>query len=258
MRVVKRIGVLLSALMLGLGLSTNVLAAGELKGKTLTAVINPVGAPLAFLTDDLEHPQGIDVDIILELQKRLGFKLTENRIFPEAFTDGMERVRTGKADIMGGGVSYTVARTEKFDFSPIYYESSLALLYSKKYNPDIKTLIDIKGKTIGVQMGSTSEHYANMFHATPVIFNNVMLAYFQVARGKMDGIIFDRPEVADFARVMPALDLAITNDTFGADDCQFALLLTKDSPYREIIAYTMEQMFMDGTIDSIKNKWRAK
>lgn len=258
MRVVKRIGVLLSALMLGLGLSTNVLAEGELKGKTLTAVINPVGAPLAFLTDDLEHPQGIDVDIILELQKRLGFKLTENRIFPEAFTDGMERVRTGKADIMGGGVSYTVARTEKFDFSPIYYESSLALLYSKKYNPDIKTLIDIKGKTIGVQMGSTSEHYANMFHATPVIFNNVMLAYFQVARGKMDGIIFDRPEVADFARVMPGLDLAITNDTFGADDCQFALLLAKDSPYREIIAYTMEQMFMDGTIDSIKNKWRAK
>lgn len=258
MRLVNKIGALSIALFLSLSCSSNALADGELKGKTLTVIVNPVGAPLAFLTDDLEHPQGIDIDIVLELQRRLGFKLTENRIFPDALLEGMERVRTGKADIMGGGISYTVARTEKFDFTPIYYESSLALLYSKRHNSDIKNLTDIKGKTIGVQMGSTSERYAKLFKANPVPFNNVILAYFQVAMGKMDGIIFDRPELADFARMMPSLDLAITEDTFGAEDCQFALLLTKDSPYREIFAYTMEQMFMDGTIDSIKAKWNAQ
>lgn len=258
MRLAKKISVLLVAMFMGTSMCSIAHAEGELKGKTLTAIVYPVGAPLAFLTDDLERPEGIDIDIILELQKRLGFKLKENRIFPDALLDGLNRVESGKADIMGGGISYTVARTEKFDFSPIYYESSLALLYSKRHNPDIKTLIDIKGKNIGVQKGSVSERYAAMFKANPIYFDNVVLAYFQVAIGKMDGVIFDRPETADFARVMHSLDLAITDDQFGDDECQLAFVLAKDSPYREIIAYTMEQMFMDGTIDSIKAKWYAR
>ncbi|MDO4675590.1 MAG: hypothetical protein Q4A68_03290 [Anaerobiospirillum succiniciproducens] len=56
-------------------------ADGELEHVTLTVLVNPLGAPQAFLKDDFQRPYGIDVDVIYELQRRLGFKLTENRIF---------------------------------------------------------------------------------------------------------------------------------------------------------------------------------
>lgn len=258
MRLAKKMGALIVALVCSFGCCTNTFALGELKGTTITALVNPVGPPFAFITDDVEHPQGIDVDMILELQRRLGFKLKEDRIFLDSFPEAMERVRTGRADILGGGVSYTVERTQEFDFTPIYYESSLALLYSTTHNPNIDSLKDIKGKTIGVQQGSTSAGYAERYGANTVLFNNVILAYFQVAMGRMDGIIFDRPEVADFARVMPSLSLSVTDDVFGTDECQFSLALTKNSKYRKIFAKTMEEMFMDGTIDAIKAKWHAQ
>ena len=258
MRLAKKIGSLIVALTMGFGFTTNAFALGELKGETITAIVNPVGPPFAFVVDNVSMPQGIDVDLILELQRRLGFKLKEDRIYLDALGDGMQRVYDGRADIMGGGISYTVARTSDYDFSPIYYESSLALLYSTRHNPDITSVKDIKGKTIGMQQGATSAHYADRYGAKTVLFNNVILAYFQVAMGRMDGIIFDRPEVADFARVMPSLELSVTDDVFGSDECQFALLLTKDSKNRKAIALTMEEMFMDGTIDAIKAKWHAQ
>ena len=255
MYLAKKLGAIAAALTLGLSMSSGALAAGELKGKTLTAFVNPSGPPMAFLTNDLFHPQGIDVDIILELQKRLGFELTEDRIYPIAHVEGMRRIKDKKADILGGGISYTVARTKNYDFSPIYFESSLALMYSTKVNPGLKTLADLKGKNVGVQRNSTAESFASASGAKIHYFESNILASFFVAMGRYDAIIYDRPPLADFATVMDELNLDLTDDVFGQDACQYALMLQKDSPYRALIAKTMEEMFMDGTIDKIKSRW---
>lgn len=232
-------------------------AFGELENVTLTVYVYPVGAPQAFLETDLTRPQGIDIDVIHELQRRLRFNLKENRIFPIARDAGFARLKNGTADMVGGGISYTVSRAQLYDFSPVFYSSSLAVVYSSRYNKNIRNVADLKGKKIGVERGSTSESMAEKFGATPVYFTNNLMALFQVANGDLDGIIYDRPPVNDFAVSVPSAELALTDDKFGEEECLYAFALAKASPYTEIISNTIEEMLMDGTIDRILEKWGA-
>ena len=244
-----------AALGITLGSATPSYALGELENVTLTVYVNPVGAPQAFLKDDLARPLGIDVDIIYELQRRLLFNLKENRIFPLSHTEGFKRLKSGQADIVIGGISYTFERSSIYDFTPIFYSSSLAVLYNPKRNPDVHSEKDIRGKRIGVEHGTVAAEFAEQYGANLVYFTNNILASFQVSSGELDGLIYDRPPIADLAHSIPSANLSVTDNYFGDDACQYAFALAKNSPYTEVIANTMEQMMMDGTIDAIMRKW---
>ena len=108
------------AALLGLMFSAPSQAMGELENVTLTVYVNPIGAPHAYLENDITHPQGLDVDIIYELQRRLLFNLRENRIFPLDRDSAFARMKAGEADLVGGGISYTMARSKIYSFTPIY------------------------------------------------------------------------------------------------------------------------------------------
>ena len=258
MYIVKKLGAVLIAAALGSCVFNQAAAENELKGQTLTALVVPSGAPMGYLSEDLLHTSGVDIDIIRELQRRLGFKLTEDRVIPQNFSEGMKRVLDGRADIISGGISLTPARAEQYGHTPVYLASSLTVLYSKTHNPDIKTISDIKGKTIGVQEGSPSEVYAEKLGARPVYFYSNVLANFMVATGKYDGMIFDRPPTADFARVMKTLNLDVTDEPFGQETCRFALLMPKNKSYNKLIHDTVQEMIDDGTIAAILKKWHVE
>ena len=113
------------AALLGLMFSAPSQAMGELENVTLTVYVNPVGAPHAYLENDITHPQGLDVDIIYELQRRLLFNLRDNRIYPLDRDSAFARMQAGEADLVGGGISYTMARAKIFKFTPIVHLLSI-------------------------------------------------------------------------------------------------------------------------------------
>lgn len=230
-------------------------ALGELENVTLTVYMNTAGAPQGFIEEDVRRPQGIDVDIVYELQRRLMFNLKENRIFPIDRDDALERLKNGKADLVIGGVSFTTERAKHYSFTNIIYSSSLGVMYSTTHNPEFRHLVDLKGKRIAVEGNSTSNKYVERFGAEVVPIENHILGYFMVSTGAIDGLIFDRPPLEDFARTVPSLHLAVLPDEFGTDACQFAFVLAKDSPYAHIITDTIEDMRDDGTLAKILKKW---
>ena len=191
-------------------------AFGEMEHVNLDVYVYPSGAPLGYIEADVTKPQGFDVDIVYELQRRLFFTLEENRIFPLQFDAAFQRLEEGSADLVIGGISFTQARAEKYDFTPIYFRSC------------------------------------------GVPFDNTILALFQVAEGKLDALIYDRPPMAEFVRTMPNLDLAVTNDVFGEAACEFAFAMPKDYKYTRIINQTMQSMMDDGTIDALLKKWHLE
>ena len=238
--------------------SSSAQAAGELSNETLTAVIYPIGSPQAFLKDSMTHPYGIDVDVIYELQKRLGFKLKEDRIYALELRDGFRRVKAGRIDIFAGGISKTAERQKIFDFSPAYYASCLGLLYNPKRHPDVKDVGDMKGMKIGVSEGSTSAAYVQRMGGNPVPFSNPIMAFFQVYSGDLDGVFFDRPPLAGFVNDMHFAEFAVTPEgRIGRADSQYAIMLPKDSKYTEIISKTISEMIYDGTMDKILLKWET-
>lgn len=243
------------AALLGLMFSAPSQAMGELENVTLTVYVNPVGAPHAYLENDITHPQGLDVDIIYELQRRLMFNLRDNRIYPLDRASAFARMQAGEADLVGGGISYTMARAKIFKFTPIFLSSGLTVVYSPRFHPEIKSSQDIKGLNVGVEKGATSEDYAAKLGAKTTYFSNNILALFKVANGQLDAIIYDRPPMDDFVLAVPSVGLKTLDETFGEEACQFAMAMPKDSEYADIIADTIEAMMMDGTMTALLKKW---
>ncbi len=243
------------AALVGWLLSMPAQALGELENVTLTVYVYPIGSPHAFLENDITHPQGLDVDIIYELQRRLLFNLRENRIFPLDRATAFERLNAGEADLVGGGISYTYDRAKIYSFTPIFLSSSLSVVYSPKLHPEIKSLKDLKGLKVGVERGATSEAYITRIGAQPVYFSNNILALFQLANGEMDALIYDRPPMVDFVAAVPSAGLKVLDEPFGEDACQFAMAMQKDSPYAKAISDAIEQMMMDGTMGVLLKKW---
>lgn len=241
--------------LLGLMFSAPSQAMGELENVTLTVYVNPIGAPHAYLENDITHPQGLDVDIIYELQRRLMFNLRDNRIYPLDRDSAFARMQAGEADLVGGGISYTMARAKIFKFTPIFLSSGLTVVYSPRFHPEIKSSQDIKGLNVGVEKGATSEDYAAKLGAKATYFSNNILALFKVANGQLDAIIYDRPPMDDFVLAVPSVGLKTLDETFGEEACQFAMAMPKDSEYAEIIADTIEAMMMDGTMRALLQKW---
>lgn len=234
-------------------------AQNELKNVTLSVFMYPIGSPSAFFKDNLIDLYGVDIDLVHELQKRLGFELRENRIFPINFNDGLAKLESGECDLLGGGLSFTEIRAKKYATTPIYLQASLGVVYSTLHN-NFKTLKDIRGKRIGTDFTSSSGayyDYIKKYGGEPVKINNMSLALFLVAQGRLDGILYDRMPLEDFALGVKEARLAMAPTEFGLEFARYTLYMPKQSKYSSIINATMQDMIDDGTVARILRKWRV-
>lgn len=238
--------------------STNVQAQGELKGETLTIYLDISAPPMSYVSEDMRYPDGVETEIIYELQRRLGFNLKDNRIFPLAQDRTIELILENKADMIGGALSYTDERAKLFRYSPIYCSSGMSIMYSKKYSPDASNLSRLAGRTIAVVRNSTAEQYVRKIlqDSTSIPIDNIISAYFKVANGEMDCVIHDRMPLVYFSKIMNHLDLVVSEDVFNQADSQYGFGFPKDSPYAKIISEEMLHMMNDGTMYNILSKWK--
>lgn len=99
-----------------------------------------------------EKVVGVDADIAQEIAKDLGKEVVIEHI---DFDSLIPALVTGKADFVAAGMTITPEREEEVDFS-IPYVESVQNIISKK-DAEIKTMEELKGKKIGVQLGTTGD-----------------------------------------------------------------------------------------------------
>lgn len=232
-------------------------AAGALAGKTLHVAVDPTNPPFSTLADDFRTPTGLDVDIIIELQKRLGFEIAENRILPMLRSEQMRRIKNNQMDLVAGCLSATADRAKHMDFSPVYYDTGLSVIYSKsKYNK-VKDFRKFNDARVGAVEGTVGENFIDrqLQEAEKVLFPSFMVAMIAVTQGTVDAIVYDKPIIEYFAQSMPDFNLEVIDDIYERQYCQIALGFGKNSPYTFIISKELYNMKNDGTLDAIVNKY---
>lgn len=245
----------LSMLVSGLMVSTSASAAKELEGVTLRIAVDPMAAPYTFLDDSYTKPYGIDIEIIQELQKRLGFKIADERIYP--LTTGYEiaALQRGDFDMIGGCLTMTKDRAQFMDFSPVYYDTGMSMMFSTKFNPDAKTVksFNNSSKKIVVVAGTSGEQlvHAMMDKAQLIKSDNFTLAVFMVAKGQADGMIYQRPLLYYLTSALTGYGLEMTNEVFDREYGQLAFGFRQNSPYTKPISRELALMLIDGTISKI-------
>lgn len=101
-------------------------------------------------TNDLE---GFDVDLGRALAREMGVDAK----FVDAEWQGLlGGLQKGDFDVLITCMSKSEARASNVNMSDVYYELPDVIVVNKT-NSDIRTKADLKGKTVGVQLGSGSE-----------------------------------------------------------------------------------------------------
>lgn len=227
----------------------------EMSDARLSVFLNPAGPPFAFLKEDLSIMHGVDVDIILEMRKRLGFEFIDNRMYPLEVAQASILKDKKTIDLYGGGMPYKSEYVKMFAPLPIYIKSSLGVLYSEKIHTDIKSTKDLKGLKVGVAPNSASIGFVQKFGAEPVEITNLSYAVFKVLHGELDALIYDRIVLKDFAKSTQNASFKILDEEFGKEHCQYTFYISKLSPYRKALTTTLQDMLNDGTVNKILGSW---
>ncbi len=129
----------------------------ESNGKDRTYVIysDNAFAPFEYLDQATGEYVGVDMDLLAAIAKDQGFKY---EVHNEGFDASLGAVQSGQADAMIAGMTINDERKQTFDFSDGYFENGQVLTVG--IDSGIKSLDDLKGKTVAVKISTMGADYA--------------------------------------------------------------------------------------------------
>ena len=158
--------------------------------KVLTVGTNPDFAPFEFI-DEKGQMAGFDIDLMKAIGKKMGVEIEMKNI---AWDGLIPAVQAGNVDLAIAGMAITPERQKVLLFSDPYYESGLTVMVGK--DSTVKSIKDLEGKKIAVQIGSMSATKAKEVKgATVREFNTSADAFMELKNGSVDAVINHIPVV---------------------------------------------------------------
>lgn len=173
----------------GSGTATDV---RTVKSGTLTVCSDIPYAPFEF------EEGGRQVGIDIELVQAIAGELRLQPVIKDTDFDGIfAALAAGQCDMIASSVSITEERRQNNDFTQGYYEIRQSLLVRKADADRYRTLEDLRGRTIGVQSGTTGETYAQDKAGGAGFsirsFTGVDEMFTALQASQIDGIVQDLP-----------------------------------------------------------------
>ncbi|MEJ2769450.1 cystine ABC transporter substrate-binding protein [Mycetohabitans sp. B46] len=194
---------------------------------------------------------GYDVDVAKAIALRLGVK-------PEFITTEWSGIiaglQAGKFDVIANQVGITPVRQQTFDFSQPYTYSVAQLIQRKDDSRQFKSLDNLKGKKLGVSLGS---NYNDMAKSVPGIevktYPGAPEYLRDLAAGRIDAALNDRLMLAYLIKTN-ALPLRASG-TLGQQE-KVGIPFKKGNPkFAKAIDDAIAQLEADGTLPKISDKW---
>ena len=231
-------GVIMSAAVLG-GMSANAFAERLIKVAT-----EPTFPPFEFVNTQTGEVSGFEMDLVRAVGKELGAKIEFQVLSFDAIIPAM---LSGTVEMGAAGFSITEERKKR-------------VVTTKAKAGAVKSMKDLEGKTIGVQIGTTSHNAAKKVKGAKIVtFNTAGEAILDLSIGGSDAVINDRPVTAYIMTQQPKLGAQLVHqpETYSADD--FAFVFRKDqSALKDEVNAALAKLKSNGEYDKIYNKWFGK
>lgn len=201
-----------------------------------------------MIVDGKDQIVGFDVEVAKEIAKGLGVELELQDMGFDAVLAG---VGTGLIDIGVAGINPTPERDEAMDFSDVYYKASHTILVKAENADQYKTVDDLKGKTIGAQIGTVQESVAKeeIEGANVKSLPKVTDLVLELKTGMLDAIILEIPVAESYAKQNDDL-VAQTDVVFEKIEGGSTVVTANDQP--ELMAEInkiIAQLLEEGKID---------
>ena len=196
---------ILLVLILGIiscGIGNSGKESGETKGKKLIVGTDGVFPPFGYMENG--KVVGFDMDLISEIAKNLGYEV-EFKV--QSFDSLIPALKVGKLDVIASGMSATEERKNSVDFTDEYFMSKQVYL-RKKGNTEVVSKDSLKGKKIGVQLGTIQEIEAKKIDGGQVMPNeataNIIM---ELNAGKTDAVILEDIVALEYMKKNPDIEI---------------------------------------------------
>lgn len=210
--------------------------------------------PFTFMNEEGKL-DGFEIDVWNEIGKRIGYDVEYETA---AFSGLFGMLDTGKIKTISNQITITEQRKEKYLF-PVPYVYSGAQLIVKQGNDDIKTLEDLKGKKVGVSLGSNYEQLIREYDINNEIevitYEDFIGSLQDVAIGRISAVVNDK--LAGVINIKESgLDLQLGGDPVHPLENSFPFANNEENKELiEKINKAIEDMREDGTLAEISGKW---
>lgn len=198
---------------------------------------------------------GFDVDVMEAVAKKINMKLDWKLL---EFSGLMGELQTGKLDTISNQVAVTDERKKTYNFTEPYSYAGTQIVV-KDDNKDIKSVNDLKGKTVAAVLGSN--HAKNLESKDPDRKINIKTYETQegtlkdVAYGRVDAYVNSRSVlIAQIKKT--GLPLKLAGDPIVYEKVAFPF--AKDAAHDKIrkkVDKAIEELRKDGTLKKLSEKY---
>lgn len=206
-------------------------------------------APFEFM-DENQQPTGFDIELIQALGEDMGY--TDVKIETAAFDGLILALEAGKYDAVISAMTITEDRAKSVTFSDKYFLSGQYI--AMKEGSDFKSLDDLKGKKIGVQLNTTGQYVVedrgmktNKYDTTPDALNALL-------SGGVDAVVADSPVVLWFQAQNPTAKVKSVNADSGEEFYGIAMKLGNTELADKMNA-SLKKLMDNGKYNEIYKKW---
>ena len=213
----------------------------------LRVVTDATFPPMEFVKDG--QRTGFDIDLVEALGKEMGRKIEWIDI---DFKGLIPALQAGRADMANSAIYITDERAKVVDFTDPYYAGGLVVL-TKKDGP-IKSLKDLEGKKVAVQVGTKSVSFLKdnfpKVERVEVEKNQEMFNLAQI--GRADAAVTGKPAAKLYAQAHP--DMIVLPEQITVEN--YGMALPKNQPETtKAVNEALKKIRANGVYDALVVKW---
>jgi polar amino acid transport system substrate-binding protein len=208
------------------------------------------GAPLAFVDPkDPDTLLGFEADIAAAIAKELGVRPQVVQTDWDSLVPGLER---GNYDMAMNGLEIIPERRKRVLLSRPYYVYTLQLVV-RKDEERIRSIADLRGRTVGTMAGTTADALLRKIGAVEIRAYSQTWPFDDVALGRIDAAFLDTPITAYYAKPDARLKYAGPPEGRGS----YGIAVRKGDPeLKAFIDSVIEKLLRSGELKQIYDKWQ--
>lgn len=229
----------------------NVTKAPKAPSNILHVGTNATFPPFTFIDKD-GTVAGFDIDLINEIARQLGKQV---EIHDLSFNSLIPELQAGSLHVLAAGISPTPQRARRVLFSTVYLKQDPLVIITKQDAPTYKSLQDLIGKKVVVNMGYTADTVVSDIAGIDVVrLDTTTEGFVAVKSGQADAFVTSKQASRPFFEQNKQTTLRVTE----LPDTQetYALAISPKYPgLKEDIDRIINEMKHNGHFEQLGTKW---
>ena len=199
---------------------------------------------------------GFDAELMQAICDRLGLRRRVVRYEGADFNGIFNGLQARAYEAVISGTTITPERERVALFSEPYLESGQSLVVNARRTPHIKSVDDLAGQTVGIQVGNTSDIVArdlkNRGAIADIKYGGILDALDDLSAGRIGGFIKLLPVTTWLIKDRPHLAVVQEIPTHERLGIAFAL---NNTALRDAVNQVLEELRREGALDVLKKRW---